>query len=203
MYMAISMAMVVRRLPHRGKDGFSRKGDGMMEEYVVLDRARRIFRALEYCEAGDSASEAGRKAEVSNSWILRLIKRNGGIEGAKGFILQKIREEESLQDAVNYYLDGHRIEDAAVHIGVPEKKLRSRLQLLLAYGYRDPLRITPAVAKKIDTAIEKLRSGKTIGEVAKEMNYKSLEDLLYQWRLKGDPRGFEFCRNRHIKKKKK
>ena len=195
--------MVFRRLPHRGKDGFSRKGACLMEEYVVLDRARRIFRALEYCEAGDSAHKAGRKTSVSQPYISRLIRQHGGIAGAKESVSRKIREEESLQDAVNYYLDGHRIEDAAVRIGVPEKKLRSRLQLLLAYGYRDPLRIAPSVAKKIDTAIEKLRSGKTIGEVAKEMNYKSLEDLLYQWRLKGDSRGFEFCRNRHIKKKKK
>ena len=106
-----------------------------MEEFVVLERARRIFRALEYCEAGESANKAGRKAYAAQTSISRLIRQHGGITGAKESVSRKIHEEEAFRDAVAYYLDSHSLVESAERFGVPEKRLRNRISHLRDCGY--------------------------------------------------------------------
>ena len=175
---------------------------GMMEEFGALERAWKIYGALEQLESGAPMTEAYRKAGVSAVRLGQIVRANGGIDGAKEHILRRIHAERKLRDAVLMYLDGEGIKVPAEAVGVSEDRLRNRIGYLRQHG------LIEAVSKrtsrrKLAEAVELLRDGKSLGEVVKEMKYKSLYTELYCLRLEGNELGFEFHRNRHIKKEEK
>lgn len=170
-----------------------------MEEFTALVRAWLIHGALELIESGATMTEASRKTGVSTRRLRQIVSANGGIEGAKEYILRRIHTEMKLRDAVSMYLDGKGVKVPAETVGVSTVRLRNRLGYLRKHGFIEEAGKT-ASRRRFAKAVELLRSGKSLGEVVKEMKYRYLYTELYHLRRKGDKLGFEFYGNQHIKK---